>query len=227
MLISPTEPAELRDVGRTSSRPEVVGCDMLFSSPLGIVGIQRKTITDLIASAQGDRLYRSRIDMSGKVDIPIMVVEGRPRWSVDGELMGIHTQWDKDQWFGLLLTIQLAGWWIVYTADLEETKQWLIHAEKWMRKSKHTSILTRPKARGERQPWGGRRKASREDVVAHFWQSFPGIGEDTARSLARTVGLPLQLTVTPAELSKVKGMGRGRVAMVCEFLVGTPEREVG
>lgn len=218
MLVSPAEPKGFRKLGRVSSRCEELGADYLMMTRLGVIGVQRKAWRDLIASVQGrkggDRLYREVNQLRGGVDVAVLVVEGRPRWTADGELLDEWTHMKHDQWWGVLMSVQLAGVWVVQTKDEQETRAVLRHLEAWADKRKHVSMRSRPGPKGK--AWG---RVTSEDWRAHFWMSFAGIGEDTAYKLAEAFErLPLRLTVDDRALLGVKGVGKGRLAAIKEVL---------
>lgn len=218
MLVSPAEPAVLRDLGRVSSRCESLGADFLILSPLGQIGVQRKAWRDLISSVQGrkggDRLYREVHQLRGGVDIACLVIEGRPKWTADGELADEFTTFTQGQWWGLIYSLCLDGLWVVQTKDQRETVFVLRHLERWARKGKHTSLRTRPGPKGA--AWG---KVTSRDFRAHLWQSFQDIGEDTAYNLADAFErVPMRLTVGDKELLGVKGMGKKRLGYVKELI---------
>ena len=66
MMVSPAEPPELKKLGAVSALPERHGVDFAWIAHDQLHGAQRKTITDLIASATvGDRLTREMGQMQG------------------------------------------------------------------------------------------------------------------------------------------------------------------
>ena len=60
MLVSPTERPPISELGESSSRPEKYGVDVMFLANGAVVGVQRKAIADLVASARDGRLGKER-----------------------------------------------------------------------------------------------------------------------------------------------------------------------
>jgi ERCC4-type nuclease len=211
ILISPTEPAELRELGITSAIPEEYGADFLWGCPAGLVGVQRKTVTDLLASLQDGRLARE-MGQLGAVDVPVLLVEGRPRWTVEGMMLAVAFR--REAWAGLLLSVQFAhGIAVVATDDLRDTAFWLGAAVEWFGKSEHRSLRTRPKPTDS---WGD---YTREAFETQLLQSFPGVGAELAGRIVKQFGgVPLRWTVGERELRKVKGIGPERARAMLEAL---------
>lgn len=210
MLVSPTEPSALRSIGTTSSKPEQYGVDFLFPSKLGLVGVQRKEISDLIASAHDGRLARELVLMK-RLDIGMLMVEGQIRWTNDGQLLNSQG-WSKTQHRGLLWSVQLKGFWIGTSESLVETSELLLNFSRYLDKGNHNSLLTRPKARGD---WGS---PTDRDFAVHLLQSFPGIGPETAGAIFDTYGVPIKWTITDIDLQLVPGVGKGRAQSLIRAL---------
>lgn len=219
MLISPTEPAPLRTLGTTSSVPETVGVDYLQHSPaLGLVGVQRKELNDLVASVQDGRLSKELAQMK-RLAISVLLLEGRWQWTSDGYAI-TNTSWTRAQHHGLIWSVQLSGYWIASVETMAESMQWLSLFQKWLEKSTHGSLApSRPKA-SSTSAWG---KADNRDFGIHLLQSFDGVGTGTAASIFDHFGgVPLQWTVNEKELQEVKGVGKGRAKALVNALPPLP-----
>lgn len=219
MLISPTEPKKLRDAGTTSLVPESYGCDVLLYSPTyGPVGVQRKELSDLVASVRDGRLARQLIQMK-QLNLVVLLLEGRAKWTKDGSLIG-HTNWTIAQHHGVIWSIQSRGIWLASTDTLDDTIAWLSLFQKWCAKKRHTSSLeSRPAGRDE---FG--KEVRGRDFGIHLLQSFPGMGRETAGNVVDYFkGVPLQWTVTSQELREVKGIGAGRAKSLVSMLGGPGE----
>lgn len=199
-LISPTEPLWLKATGKSSSLPEKLGVDILW--PRYRAGVQRKEFNDLLASL-GDRLTRE-ISQMQQLRTAILLVEGRGRWTTDGELVGYRTRFTRKQLWGLQLSMQAKGIWIITTDNAEDTLQALAGIEAWIQKPRHDSLERRKKA-GSSNGWG----VSAEDRAVHLLQSYDGIGPERARKILKHFGAcPVGWTVGLEELMKVPGVGR-------------------
>lgn len=212
MLISPTEPERLRAIGRTSSIPESYGVDyLLLSKHLGQVGVQRKEISDFVASVYDGRLTKE-LDMMGALGQGILLLEGRPQWTVDGKLVS-NGRWTKAQHRGTIWSIHSRGYWIDTVPTLTDSIEYLSLLTKWCQKDRHSSLRSRPKARSV---WG---TANDRDWGIHALQSFPGIGYEIAAAIYdKFGGVPLVWTVKPSELETVEGLGPKRVGRLIELL---------
>lgn len=200
MLISPAEPKPLRDLGRTSSRPEQFGADFLFFSDyFGIVGVQRKELSDLVQSHSDDRISKEIIAMK-ELDIGIWLIEGMAQWSSDGQSMWTRGNYTLSRHLGFLFTLSFQGFSLFSTNTINESGLLLLQLEKWLKKEKHRGINGRPNPRGafgtpDLQEW-----------QVHFLSGLPGISTDRGRAIVEHYGgLPLSLN---ADLSRVPGIGK-------------------
>lgn len=214
MLVSPTEPKKLRDAGKVSLVPENYGCDVLIhSASYGPVGVQRKEINDLVSSLRDGRLGRQLIAMK-QLDLTVLLLEGKPRWTADGSLIG-NTNYTRTQHLGVTWSVQSRGIWIASTDSLDDTIAWLSLFQKWCAKVRKTSSLeSRPKGRDE---FG--KDVQGRDFAIHLLQSFPGVGREVAGNVVDHFGgVPFQWNVTEEELYEVKGLGKGRVKKLFSLL---------
>lgn len=212
MLISPAEPASLRALGTVSSQPERFGADFLWPSPVfGAVGVQRKELNDFVASCFDDRLDRELGQMKA-LGLAVMLLEGRPRWTNDGMLMGCRSRWPIAMHRGRLWSIHNAGVWVETVDSMMETVEWLGLFQTWTSKARHG----RRNRKAPRDEWGTRKNA---DWGNHLLQGFDGIGYETAKAVIDAFGgVPLQWTVGEKELMAVKGIGKHRAAKMMEAL---------
>jgi DNA excision repair protein ERCC-4 len=212
ILVSPTEPPDLRVLGETSGIPEEYGADFVFPAATGLVAVQRKTVPDLLASMRDGRLARE-IPLLRRAEHPILLLEGRPLWTDEGLLMS-DDRWRREGWYGVELSLQFAhGIGFVLRDDIHDTARWLRYAPSWFERSEHMGLLQRPK------PTDNLGNVPDRDFALHILQSFPGIGPKVAEAIWSHFGrLPLGLSVDPDELAKVPGMGRVRVATMMRLL---------
>lgn len=213
MLIAPSEPASLRTLGTYSPLPESLGCDFLVPCPSGMVGIQRKEIHDLIASRADGRLARELAQMK-QLDIAILLVEGRLRWTSDGVLSTSRSKWTRSQHLGLLFSVQSGGVWINSSESIQESREYLLQLEKWFMKTTHKGLMTRPKPQ---TIWGDRQD---RDWAIHTIQSVDGVGPEMAGRIFDMYGLPFTMTVSVEDLLKVDGIGRKRAEKIVRAFNG-------
>jgi DNA excision repair protein ERCC-4 len=211
-FVGPTEPLELRALGETSSLPEVHGCDVAWTGPNGLVGVQRKTIPDLVESLRDGRLAESAARMR-LLDVRVLLVEGRPRWSYNGFLLDVRTSISRDSLRGLLWSAQQRGIWVMTTATLVESIDAIVHLRTWLAKRRHVSFERRPgdaAAVGSRA-WG-----------VHLLQSFPLVGPVVAGAVWDHFGaVPLRWSCTADDLAGVRGIGPARAH---QLLLALPAR---
>lgn len=199
-FVSPTEPLAFDDLGQRSSLPERFGVDFLAIVDGWRVGVQRKTVVDLIRSIEDGRLQRE-LAQAGSLDLAAMVVEGAWTWTTDGRLLD-SPGWTVAQLLGVLWSVQAEHGWVVWCSPSPEITRLSLRAfEAWAGKVEHTSLRRRPKARGE---WG---KPTNREWAVHLLQSFPGLGVERASALYDAIGLPLRWTVSEKDLRKVPGIG--------------------
>lgn len=214
MFVAPSEPKSLQGLGTYSALPEQFGVDFLIPCPVGMVGVQRKEIHDLIASRGDGRLARELAQMK-QLDIAILLVEGRLKWTSDGVLLTSRSKWTRAEHHGMLFSIQSTGIWVNCCADLMDSKEYLTLLEKWFLKATHKGINTRPKPA---TLWGSR---DDRDWAIHAIQSVDGVGPEVAGRIFDKFGLPFECKVTVAELMTVPGIGKGRAEKIVRAFNGT------
>ena len=193
MLISPAEHNQLlKKLGSYSSEPERYGCDFLFINRTGLVGVQRKTCHDLVASLYDNRMARELTAMES-LDQGVLLIEGNWEWYKGRSL--VVKGYNKPQYYGVMLSIQAQGVWVAETEGIEHTAEWLRQAELWFSKSEHDSLLRRPKPKVPKE--------------IHILQHFPGISLTRAKAIFTYFGrVPLRWDTTPEEMGKVPGIGK-------------------
>jgi ERCC4-type nuclease len=200
MLISPAEPLILRELGTTSSAPEKYGADFLISSPVfGLIGVQRKELSDLVASHSDDRISRECISMK-ELDHALWLIEGTPQWSSDGQAMWTRAPYTRTRHHGWLFSLTFQGFSVLSTSTITESGLLLSSLERWLAKEKHRGINGRPAPRGE---WG---RADEREWQVHFLSGLPGLGPTRAEAILDYFGrVPLELS---GDISKVPGVGK-------------------
>ncbi len=205
ILVSPAEPAAIRTHFEVSSACEQNGADFLFSSPHGMIGIQRKEVRDLVASIRDDRIARE-LGQSSQLAQMVLIVEGDWKWKRSGESARMEG-FTRPQFDGLMLSFQQHGWWVLHTATMADTVRTIHRCVSWFAKDTHDSLRSRPKPRA---PWGNHQN---RDWAVHLLQSFDGLGVRVAGNIYDHFGgVPLQWTVGEAELRAVPGVGKQRAS---------------
>lgn len=215
MLIAPSEPRSIKVLGKSSSVPEKWGADIFFAAGGGTVGVQRKELTDLIASVQDGRLAKE-VGQLQQVGRAVLIVEGRARWSSEGVLLGrdYGMPWTRTAHRNLMYSVQAQGIWVEQTDDANDTVAAVLNLHDYLRKPKHHSLVRRP---GPVSPWG---KATNQDWLAHFLQGLEGVGPELAKNLIEHFGgrSPIEWRVGERELRDVKGVGPKKAKQMVEAL---------
>lgn len=210
MLISPAEPELLKLLGTVSSLPEQLGCDFLLDGRRGAVaGVQRKTISDLVASVNDGRFQKELLQM-GKLNWAAFLIEGREEWTSDGVLVlagrrreGGGRGFTLARYQSILLGIQSRGIRVLHSLDLADTTRRLQVLDRWWT-NEHSGrdLEARPKVRGE---WGDR-MTDAEGLLAQI----DGVGYKRAKAIVKHFNgeVPLKITCAFEELLRVEGIGR-------------------
>lgn len=214
MLISPTEPVQIRRMGQTSLKPESHGSDILLATRMGLVGIQRKEVKDLVASVYDGRLDKELSQMKS-LDGAILIVEGKQLWSSDGLMLGIQSRWSRKQQIGLELSAQLRGCWTLRSGSITETIDLVLMVQDWAMKER--DIISQ--RHGPMSPWGSRGST---DWLYHLIQGLEGVGPKLARVIVDRYGCPFKWKddVTVEGLMTLEGIGIGRAEKIYGALGG-------
>lgn len=212
--MSPAERPPLDKVGTVSSLPEKFGADFMWQSPNGLVGVQRKTQSDLIASVrnragdpQGNRLGRE-VEQMRQLEKSYLVIEALGTYTVSGELLSKHQSWSlKEQW-GIEVSLQREGITVLHSRTVTETMTLIEHLYKKSQEAeKVSSLLARPGP--QKNGWG---KFDDRNTGIYFLTGIPGIGIELAgRIWDHFGGLPIGWTITKEELLEVSGIGKKKV----------------
>lgn len=213
LFISPTEPASLKEIGKSHLLPESYGVDVLFSSGGKLAGIQRKKFPDDFRASLSDGRLVKEYGQMAALDFPCLLLEGQGRW-VNGSLGGFGVQVTRSQFWGFCAS----SWWIygvpVFVTDgLAETISFVQWYVKWVSKARHDGLRARPKAKDD---WNSGKSPERQ---IHFLQGLPGVGVKTAEAMVgRFGGVPMRWDVGEEELRELPGVGSKKAAELVRFL---------
>lgn len=217
MLISPTEPARIKEIGKVSPLPERYGCDLLCIGKGKKVGIQRKKFPEDLLSSLNDGRLVQQVQQMQHLTGAMIILEGFGQWTGGGELMGQWgaTRFTKAQLYALIMSLYVE--WdieVFQVKDMNETIAFVEVLDRWIKKDRHNSLRTRPGP--PKNSWGTR---DNRDYAIHVLQSFPGVGAElAARMVDHFGGLPLDWSVSEKELLSVPGVGKGKAATLIKAL---------
>lgn len=212
IFVDSTEPEKLVALGQSSAFPRSYGADLLKSTPNGLAAIQRKEFPGDFLSSISDGRMADLLPKLGRATFPLMILEGRPKWTSENMLQA-HAEFTKSQFYGFLYSLQVRHGipWIL-TDNLDHTREAAIHFFAWCSKdhSKPSSLERRP---------GPSKFCPDKQWAVHFLQGLPGVGPGLARDLLDHFGnIRGVLAASRDDLLKCKGMGRGRVDRIMQVL---------
>jgi ERCC4-type nuclease len=193
----------LTTLGENSAECEKLGADFLFPSINGLVGVQRKAVSDLVSSLRDRRLPREIVQME-ELDHAILIIEGDWQWNYEG--ISGRTGFSIQEYRGLVFGLQFEhDIRVLTTANVEETAEVLVHLERWFNKTEHGSLLRVPKAK--------------VDPRLHLLQYFDGISLTRAKAIFDWFGrVPLRWDVTKEEMTAVPSLGKVTVEKMWKVL---------
>ena len=213
ILVSSTEPKRFHGLGKLSTAPEKFGVDFFWTvdrdEGVARYGVQRKELNDLIASVDDSRLAKETAQIKA-LDRAILVIEGKLKWTAGGDLVLASSKYTKQAWSknavqSLMLSLQDRGWWLIQTANAQETVRFISNAHDWTQNT-HSTLDRRAKMSS---PWG---KGTDKEFAVWVLQSAPGIGPEVAKKIYDHVGPCVGLTVDDEKLLEVDGVGPKTVA---------------
>lgn len=199
-------PAQPQPVGLLcNNMPEAMGVDFAWIDAAGEWrGVQRKELSDFLASLDDGRLAKEIVQMRAHIVMPILVLEGRIQVA-EGQVM--TPKWRNNipyaGFMRRLITINNRGVQVFFTSEPRQTAEFIYAYHDWTMSEKHETASHRPKPAGD---WG---KPSNRDWQIHLLQGLDGIGATTAKAIIDTLGrCPLRVDATVEELMNVPGIGR-------------------
>lgn len=215
IFVAPTEPPVLKACGTVSLTPEHRGADILVVSPHTTIGVQRKQFPgDFMSSMNDGRLNDLALKLSVSVKVPVLLLEGQPKWTRDGVLMDNRvrrfTQSNLNRFLMSLFAVYgIATFW---TRTVPETAEFVKDLEAWASRSEHgTSLLHRPGPSGESRDIRGQ-ISDRNRAIYMIQALAEGVGPDVAaRIYDHFSGVPLRWDVTAKQMGQVEKVGPKRV----------------
>jgi len=229
VLISPTEPAALKATGIVSSIPESRGADILIATRHTTIGIQRKQFPgDFMSSMNDGRLNDLALKLAVSVQVPILVLEGQPKWTGDGVLVDDRvrrfTRTQLNRW--LLSLFAVYGVTHFWTRTIAETASLITDFEVWGSRAEHgVSMLHRPGPSGESRDIRGN-ISDRNRAIYMLQALADGVGPDVAaRIYDHFERVPLRWDVTAEAMGGVDKVGPKRVQALSKMVPYTETEE--
>lgn len=224
-LVAPSEPRKLIDLLGGLTNPQIeanYGADILFDvAGKRLAGIQRKRFpADFLASLHDGRLAQQLNLLVHNVDYPLLLLEGRARWTADGNL--VHTHHKFNRWRMRALCWSFAfnlGVPVTWSDNIHDTARTIRYFEKWLARPKTGTILTRSKPTLRKESlW---HDDATTGQLEHFLHGLPGISQSRARAILKHYnGLPFKLE---GNLRDVPGIGKKIAQEIEEFLSSRPK----
>lgn len=220
ILIAPSERAPIANLGKSSSLPETLGVDVLWDSPHGLAGCQRKEYADLIASVRDGRLGKELIQMQ-QLQMKFLIVEGQPVWDGQGNLANDRMKWNVRQHMGVLLSCQVKGVLVLTSRNALDTCAVVEYLVKWTEKEDHVSSLI-ARSGPEKNGWGD---VSERDYAVHLYSGVPNVGATLAARI-HDAGIRLLVAgTTVEELCTVRGIAKPTAVAILASVGGAAGSE--
>lgn len=144
-----------------------------------------------------------------RLDISVLIIEGRFRFSADGNLpTSWGRQWTQKQIYGVLWSLQSEGIWVVEVDNATQFARYVEMLRAWVSKPRHRFGDRRGNA--PKELWGTTRSA--RDFATWLLQGFPGIGPEMAERIYDHFGrLPWGWTCSRDEMMEIEGIGEKTV----------------
>lgn len=179
------------------------------------VVVERKTVVDLIASAQDDRVHRFIEGTSGVANmLRFLLIEG-DQFSPKNY---VHSRWEPEQVDAFLVSVQMSGVVVIHSETAAATPRRLVDLWKWTGKNEHRSLITPTLPRLEQ----GYIDDVRRDQVRFLMAMGVKIGEKRANAILDQMGLndamANMLGGNWQAFAGVKGVGKGLIVGAKQFL---------
>jgi DNA excision repair protein ERCC-4 len=207
-------PADQTLPWKTSSIPEKHGCDLIIPTKSGIIGFQRKTLPDLVASLQDGRLYYelNQINASATITQAFLCIESSFSTTVDNTQ---YTEANIPVATVRSIVAKFAHHGVGYlpTASPRDTVTAAYGVARYL-SSGRAGDVHRPKQLSN--SWG---QTDSKAYGLFLLQSFPGVGPKVAEAIYDHFnGVPIRWAVNAGELALVPGVGRKRAEALCAAL---------
>jgi ERCC4-type nuclease len=194
---------------------EKLGADLLAPTARGLLGIQRKELSDFIASLEDGRLAREIPLLVNGVTLPVLLLEGQFHFNADNHLQfGIRpTRYTRQGIHNLCRSVSyVSGINIEQSTDLGDTVTTVLELIDFINRE-HKSLLKRPKLQSA---WG---KPTPHEALGYFFQGIPSVGVVLSQTLMKAYPCPNDLiNASYNDLMALPQIGKQRAAQIFTFL---------
>lgn len=226
LWVAPSEPKAFKDalkaegrIVKVSSLSENYGGDVLWTRRGEWWTVQRKTVSDFVASVIDGRLAKELAQMRtvhGGGAGGLVVIEGEVAFQggmLAGAVGRFGPEVTEQQWQGMVWAVGYQGIAVAYSRGVRGTAAMVERRIAWSEKAREGSLRNRPTATGK---WG---KATNREYGEHLLQGLPGVGVELAGRLMDKFGkVPWKWEVTEEELMQVDGIGKVKARGLMEAL---------
>lgn len=224
MLISPSESPTFRALGTSTWKAEEYGADAVWVGRKLLYGVQRKALSDFVASVDDGRLATERLQMFS-LDRAFLILEtgerggAAPREMPNTSLAALGAYgrpWTGPQLRGVLYGLMADGIQVICTRDEAETIARVVELEAWSKRADHQSARSRGSC-----PTDVFGKRDNRQYGVWLLMSLPGVGAKMAGAIwDHFGGLPIGLRegVGVKELMAVEGVGKVTAQRVVDVL---------
>jgi ERCC4-type nuclease len=171
-----------------------------------------------MSSVTDGRLHTLTVKMrTSPLALGIILLEGQPQWSMDGDLIGSYGgNMKRSTLRAMEFSLAASGLPVQWSDSLDDTCQYIETLARWWGKDEHHGFNVRPTP-GRANEFG--QPTSEREWGIHLLQGFDSIGPQLAERIYDEFdGVPLRWSATKRELLGVHGLGPKRLASLTELV---------
>lgn len=193
-----------------------MGYDFRIYTEIGVVGLERKTPGDLLASIEDGRLSNEILAMRAECDYQVILIHGQFRYNKDGNVIFDRrkSRWTRKAIRNFMRTLEwVEGCYIEHAENDHDLVDVIQDLQIYLDKPRHSSIHSRPSIKSD---WV---KPTHKEKFVYWMQGLPKIGPVRAKILAEVFPTPMSLfEASASDISKVKGFSAISGQEIVDFL---------